>query len=112
MRVGDRIARRVMDISELLGVMKSGLRVNTLFRWSRDKDELVRLGDSALIADLVRMGRIPQEEVDKELRRRTEIVTAMAKYGFRSPDAVFRVTRNYYVDPERTYRTVISGELP
>ncbi len=101
-----------MDISELLGVMKSGLRVNTLFRWSRDKDELVRLGDSALIADLVRMGRIPQEEVDKELRRRTEIVTAMAKYGFRSPDAVFRVTRNYYVDPERTYRTVISGELP
>ncbi len=58
-RVGDRIARRVMDISELLDVMKGGLRVNTLFRWSRDKDELVRLGDSALIADLVRMGRIP-----------------------------------------------------
>lgn len=111
-RIGGRIARRVTDISELLDVTRSGLRVNNLFRWSKDRDELVRLSDSALIADLVRMGRVSQEEVDRELRRRAEIMTAMAKYGFRSPDAVFRVTRNYYVDPERTYRAVIGGELP
>ncbi len=111
-KVGGRIVRRVMDISELLDVTRSGLRFNTLFRWSKDRDELVRLSDSTLIADLVRMGRVSQEEVDRELKRRVEIMVTMAKYGFRSPDAVFRVTRNYYVDPERTYRTLISGELP
>lgn len=111
-RVSAGIARRVIDISELLDVTRSGLRVNTLFRWGRDKDELVKLGNSALMTDLVRMGRVSQEEVDRELRRRAEILIAMAKYGFRMPDAVFRVTRNYYVDPEMTHRAVISGELP
>ncbi len=110
-KLGDRIVRRIIDISELLDVRRSGLRVNTLFRWSKDRDELTRLGDSALIADLVRMGRVSQEEVNMELKRRAEIMMAMAKYGFRSPDAVFRVTRNYYVDPERTYKSVIGGEL-
>ncbi len=101
-----------MDISELLDVRRSGLRVNTLFRWSKDGDELVKLSNSALIADLVKMGRVSQEEVDRELKRRTEIMVSMAKYGFRSPEAVFRVTRNYYVDPERTYKAVMGGELP
>ncbi|WP_243671590.1 type II/IV secretion system ATPase subunit [Vulcanisaeta sp. JCM 16161] len=111
-KLGDRVVRRVIDISELLDITRGGLRVNTLFRWSKDRDALVKLSDSALIADLIRAGRASQEEVDRELRRRVEVLDAMARYGFRSPDAVFRVTRNYYVDPERTYRAVISGELP
>ncbi|ADY02154.1 type II secretion system protein E [Vulcanisaeta moutnovskia 768-28] len=111
-KVSGRIARRVIDISELLDVSRDGLRVNTLFRWSKDKDDIIKLSDSALIADLIRMGKVLQEEVDGELKRRTEVMVAMAKYGFRSPEAVFRVTRNYYVDPERTHKTVISGELP
>lgn len=111
-KLGDRVVRRVIDISELLDITRGGLRVNTLFRWSKDRDALVKLSDSALIADLIRAGRASQEEVDRELRRRVEVLDAMVRYGFRSPDAVFRVTRNYYVDPERTYRAVISGELP
>ncbi|WP_252900291.1 hypothetical protein [Vulcanisaeta sp. JCM 14467] len=111
-KVGGRIVRRVIDVTELLDIARGSLKTNTLFRWNKDKDAIVKLGDSALIADLIRMGRVSQEEVDTELKRRGEIMKAMARYGFRSPEAVFRVTRNYYIDPERTYRAVVSGELP
>ena len=58
------------------------------------------------------MGKVSQEEVEVELKRRVGVMEAMARYGFRSPEAVFRVTRNYYIDLERTYRAVVSGELP
>ena len=111
-KVGGKVVRRVIDVTELLDIARGELRTNTLFRWSKDGDRIVKLGDSALIADLVRAGRVSQEEVETELRRRVGVMEAMARYGFRSPETVFRVTRNYYIDPERTYRAVVSGELP
>ena len=110
-KLGNAIVRRVLNVVELLEVRGDKPITNPIYVWDRVSQRFVKVGESKVIAGLVSMGRVTEEEVARELERR-RLIEAMAQYGFRSPEAVFRVTRNYYVDPEGTYRKVLGGELP
>lgn len=111
-KLGNAIVRRVLNVMELLEVRGDKPITNPIYVWDRTSQRFVKVGGSKVIADLVSMGRVTEEEVAGELERRRRLIEAMAQYGFKSPEAVFRVTRNYYVNPEGTYRKVLGGELP
>ncbi len=117
-KIYDKVARRVVEIKEFRGFVDGRPRFVTVFKYNTALDRLVPVTDSegrlksALFKQIARDRLVPLEHLYEEFNRRKEILQAMVEYNLRDPATVFRIMRNYYLNPEDTYYKVKSGVVP
>jgi flagellar protein FlaI len=101
-KIGDKLARRVTRIAEIVGIESDTKEIitNTIFEWESAKDKFRYLGYSKLLDKIAYLRNISAEEVKEEFARRTEIVTWMTKKNISDYREVASIVSAYYKDPE------------
>ncbi len=122
----DKIVRRVMNISEI--VSKSTPNVSqiseiaefkTRFEWDPVSDSFIFKGPlevdyfletyQDVFSLISETSHIPIETIIEEQKRRELILKWMIKKNIQSVQKVSEIIRNYYTDPDNTYRRVRLG---
>jgi flagellar protein FlaI len=112
-RIGDRPARRIERLSEIVatGGNPVTLSTNEAFRWNPADDQLSHTGKSEMIEKIKARRGISQEDVDRELTRRRVVLEWMLKEKIRRYREVALVIRDYYNDPSGTFDKARLGLL-
>ncbi|MBS7657945.1 MAG: type II/IV secretion system ATPase subunit [Candidatus Bathyarchaeia archaeon] len=110
-RVANKTARRVSHIVELIGMdpVSKEIIMNDVYKWDPKTDRFLYSGRSILIERLMEKYGITEDKVKLELERRRTVLEWMVKLGIRRYDAVGKVIREYYMDPERVYEKAKLG---
>jgi len=105
MRVGDRPARRLVHVADVLGIDPSSgeVDVNDVYKWEPKTDSFTYSGRSSTIERLAEKAGTSREAVVEEMRRRKTVLEYMAKRNIRRYADVGATIREYYMDPIRTY---------
>lgn len=113
LRIGDRPARRLVHLVEVLGIdPNSGeLDLNDLFRWDPRTDSFSYSGRSHTIERLAERSGVALDVVQEELRRRKMVLEYMLKKKIRRYQDVGALIREYYTDPHQVYERARLGML-
>jgi flagellar protein FlaI len=105
MRVGDRPARRLIELTEVLGIDPSSgeVELNEIYRWDPKTDSFTYAGRSRLIERLAEKSGLAEEAVRNELKRRTTVLDYMVKRNIRRYKDVGNLIRQYYAEPVKTF---------
>jgi flagellar protein FlaI len=105
MRVGDRPARRLVELTEILGIDPSSgeVELNEMYRWDPKTDSFTYAGRSRILETLAEKSGVAVEDVRNELKRRKTVLDYMVKKNIRRYKDVGNLIRNYYSDPVRTF---------
>ena len=104
-RVGDKSARRIIQIAELDGIdEKTGeLKTNTVFKWNPKTDAHDFSGKSIIFEKIMERDGDTQEKIDYELTKRRVALEWMVKNDIREHKKVSEIIMEYYENPERFY---------
>jgi len=104
-RVGNKSARRIIQISEIEGIDENTgqLKTNTVFRWNPAKDTHDFLGKSIVFEKIKERDAESDEHINYELTKRRVALEWMVKNNIREHKKVSASIREYYEDPERFY---------
>jgi flagellar protein FlaI len=105
MRVGDRPARRVIELTEILGIDPSSgeVELNEIFRWDPKTDSFTYAGRSRIIERLAEKSGVAEDDVTNELKRRKTVLDFMVKKNVRRYKDVGNLIRQYYAEPVKTF---------
>ena len=105
MRVGDRPARRLIELTEILGIDPSSgeVELNEIFRWDPKTDAFTYAGRSRIIERLAEKNGLTEEDVRNELKRRKTVLDYMVKKNIRRYKDVGTLIRQYYAEPVKTF---------
>jgi len=104
-RVGNKSARRIIQISEIDGIDENtgAIKTNTVFRWNPAKDTHDFLGKSIVFEKIKERDAETDEHIDYELTKRRVALEWMVKNNIREHKKVSQCIKEYYEDPERFY---------
>jgi len=104
-RVGNKSARRIIQVSEIDGIDENTgqLKTNTVFRWNPAKDVHDFLGKSIVFEKIKERDAESDEHINYELTKRRVALEWMVKNNIREHKKVSASIREYYEDPERFY---------
>jgi flagellar protein FlaI len=113
LKIGDRPARRVVHLAEVLGIDASSgeLDLNDVFRWNPRTDSFTYSGRSHTIERLAERAGIALDVVQEEMRHRKTVLDWMVKKNIRRYNDVGGVIRDYYADPHKVYEKARLGLL-
>ena len=113
MRIGDRPARRLVHLAEVLGIDPSSgeLDLNDVFRWDPRTDSFSYSGRSRTIEKLAERSGIALDVVQEEIRHRKTVLEYMLKKKIRRYQDVGALIREYYSDPHKAYEKARLGML-
>ena len=105
MRVGDRPARRLVELTEVLGIDPSSgeVELNEIFRWDPKTDAFTYSGHSRIIDVLAQKSGVAVEDVRSELQRRKTVLDYMVQRNIRRYKDVGNLIRSYYAEPVKTF---------
>jgi len=102
-RVGTKMTRRVKSITEIVGIdpETNELITNSVFSWNPADDTFNYSGHS-YVYEKLRMGRNwTPREMEREIRRRVEILEYMKKFGINNYKDVAKIVSTYYKFPDK-----------
>ena len=104
-RVGNKSARRIIQVSEIDGIdEKTGsLKTNTVFRWNPSKDVHEFSGKSVVFEKIKERDGETDDKINYELTKRRVALEWMVKNNIREHRKVSDEIMAYYEDPERYY---------
>ena len=114
-KIGDRPARRLVHVAEVLGIDSSSgeLDLNDVYKWEPRTDSFTYSGRSHTIERLAERTGLPLDQVQEEMRRRKTVLDYMVKKDIRRYGDVGAVIRDYYADPikmfEKARLALLSG---
>jgi archaeal flagellar protein FlaI len=99
-RIGDRMARRIREVTEFAGFDPETreLMTNTVFEWDPVLGHRY-FGKSLVLESVMEARQMTEREVVAEWRNRTAVLRALQERGIRHVTEVARVLRRYYLDP-------------
>ncbi|HXX72958.1 MAG TPA: type II/IV secretion system ATPase subunit, partial [Candidatus Acidoferrales bacterium] len=105
LRINQRPARRLVQLTELLGIDPSSgeLDLQDVYRWEARTDSFTYSGRSQIMERLAERAGIAPEKVGEELQRRKIVLDYLVKKKIRRFKDVGGVIRDYYADPLRMY---------
>jgi flagellar protein FlaI len=105
-RIKTQTGRRISHIAEIVGLdpVSKDLVTNDVYLWNPSGDEYNYSGRSLTIDKIIQRIGMSEEEMQFELERRKTVLEWMVKMGIRRYDNVGNVIREYYAEPERTFR--------
>ena len=112
-KIGERVQRRVVAVYEMLEYDRSTdeMVMHKVFEWDPTSDSHVYAGTSRLFERISEERFVGLGKLEEELKRRERLISLLARRGQRSFEQVSRVVRNYYFNPEATYRLVEAGGI-
>jgi flagellar protein FlaI len=91
--------RRIYQVAEFV-VEKEKVVPNILYRWTPEKDEIIKHNESMVfIEELSRHTAMSQEEINKSLDERKKILGWMIKKNIRSFEQIGKIMNVYYTNP-------------
>jgi len=109
----DQRVRRNQSIVEIAGIDPStgSLRTNRIFERNPLTDEFERVGESNVLREIARERGWSAIELERELRRRQEVLSFLLKNNVRRLHEVAAVFRQYYFEPEKVMEQLTTGKL-
>jgi flagellar protein FlaI len=100
-RIGERMARRVREVTEVVGFdpETKELLTNTVFEWDSGADVHRYLGKSYVLEQVMESRHMSEDDVEREWRNRVQVLQWMMDSGVRHVADVARVFSRYYRDP-------------
>jgi flagellar protein FlaI len=110
-RIANKTARRLSHVVELIGMdpVSKEIVMNDVYKWDPKLDKFLYSGRSILLERLMERYGLTEDKVKLELERRKTVLEWMVKIGVRRYDAVGKIVREYYMDPERIYEKAKLG---
>jgi len=104
-RVGNKSARRIIQVAEIDGIdEKTGnLKTNTVFKWNPTNDTHEFTGKSIVFEKIKERDGETDEKINYELTKRRIALEWMVKNNIREHKKVSEQIMEYYEDPERYY---------
>ncbi|MEZ0248586.1 MAG: type II/IV secretion system ATPase subunit [Thermoproteus sp.] len=111
-KVGDGVARRVVEIAENMGVSRGGRpRLHYVFRWDPKRDYLAQVEESRHLETISRARFVPLDQLKREYERRKRLIALMAEGGYTSPYVVAKIFTQYHLNPEAALEAVEHGRI-
>ncbi len=112
LKIGERTVRRITHVAEIVGYdhEKDDIILNDVFKWDPTQDKHMFLGKSHIYKLIQERYGETQEQIERAIKMREEVIKWMVKKGIRRYRDVARVIREFYNDPEGFY-TRVRGEL-
>jgi len=109
----DQRVRRNQSIVELAGIDPStgSLRTNRIFERNPLTDEFERVGESNVLREVAKERGWSAIELERELRRRQEVLSFLLKNNVRRLHEVAAVFRQYYFEPDKVLEQLAAGKL-
>jgi flagellar protein FlaI len=109
----DQRVRRNQSIVEISGIdpSTSSLRTNRIFERNPLTDEFERVGESNVLREIAKERGWSAIELERELRRRQEVLGFLLKNNIRRMHEVAAVFRQYYFEPEKVMEQLAAGKL-
>ena len=100
-RIGERMARRIREVTEVVGLdpETKELLTNTVFEWDAATDQHRYLGKSYVLEQVMESRHLTEEAVEAEWRRRVDVLQMLMDQNIRHVGEVGRVLSRYYRDP-------------
>ncbi|HET6398994.1 MAG TPA: type II/IV secretion system ATPase subunit, partial [Candidatus Thermoplasmatota archaeon] len=107
-RTKDRFARRLREVTEIVGFDPETreLLTNTVFEWDPKTDTHRYLGKSYVLDQVMEARNLKEEDVEVEWRNRVRVIEWMYRRGMRNYRDVAQVVSSYYRDPQGTLRRI------
>ncbi|MBI4131902.1 MAG: type II/IV secretion system ATPase subunit [Nitrosarchaeum sp.] len=104
-RIGDKSARRIIQISEINGIdhTTGEIKTHEIFKWNPREDRHEFMGDSVVFNKIKERDGETDEKINYELTKRRLALEWMAKNDIRDHKEVSNNIMEYYSDPERYY---------
>ena len=101
-KVRGKRVRRCKQIVEIVGIDPNTKEVltNEVFRWIPERDQFDYSGKSYILERIRGSTGMSREDMDKELRIRTEIINWMVRRGVKSYKEFAKIVSEYYEDPK------------
>jgi flagellar protein FlaI len=109
--LGDKLARRVLGVGEVIGATEDGVHVENRFEWDPAEDTFKENAPALLGQDvfsaIAKTKHTTLDKVKEEHRRREEILKWMVKRDIRTYDEAAGIIRDYHLKPDETYDAAI-----
>ena len=104
-RIGDKSARRIIQVSEIDGIdhTTGEIKTHEIFKWNPREDRHEFMGDSVVFSKIKERDGETDEKINYELTKRRLALEWMAKNDIRDHKEVSNNIMEYYSDPERYY---------
>ncbi|WP_109877339.1 type II/IV secretion system ATPase subunit [Nitrosopumilus zosterae] len=104
-RVGNKSARRIIQVSEIDGIHETTgeIRTHEIFKWNPKTDTHDYMGNSVIFRKLKERDGDSEEKINYELTKRRLALEWMVKNDIRDHKEVTSNVMEYYADPERFY---------
>ncbi|KAF6247815.1 type IV secretory pathway protein [Nitrosopumilus sp. b3] len=104
-RVGNKSARRIIQVSEIDGIHETTgeIRTHEIFKWNPKTDTHDYMGNSVIFRKLKERDGDSDEKINYELTKRRLALEWMVKNDIRDHKEVTANVMEYYADPERFY---------
>jgi archaeal flagellar protein FlaI len=101
-RVGEKSARRLTEVTEMVGYepQTKELLTNTVFEWDSQTDTHRYLGKSYVLEQVMDARNLTEEQVEAEWRARVEVLEWMMDNDIRRVNEVANVVSQYYRNPK------------
>jgi archaeal flagellar protein FlaI len=107
-KVGTKMTRRVKSLTEIVGMdPETGeLITNSVYTWNPADDTFNYSGHSYVYEKVRTIRNWSPREMEREVKRRVDILDYMKRSGFDNYRQVARVISAYYKDPEKTGKEI------
>lgn len=104
-RIGDKSARRIIQVSEIEGIdhTTGEIKTHEIFKWNPREDKHEFMGDSVVFNKIKERDGETDEKINYELTKRRLALEWMTKNDIRDHKEVSNNIMEYYSDPERYY---------
>ena len=101
-RIQDKLARRLLNVTEIVGFDPDSREVltNTVFEWDVKNDRHAYLGRSYILERIAERRNLSDASMQEEWRSRTAVLDWMMRKGIRHYSEVAAIFTAYYRDPE------------
>ncbi len=103
LRVKDKSVRRIIQISEIVGLDEKtgGIKTHEIFKWDPNTDTHSYSGNSVVLDKIKERYGESDEEINYELSKRKLALEWMVKNNIRDYKEVSQNIKEFYADPER-----------
>jgi flagellar protein FlaI len=110
-KVGSKMTRRVKSLTEIVGMdpETQELITNAVFTWNPADDTFSYNGHSYIYEKVRAIKNWSPREMDREVKRRVEILDYMRRIGVDNYRQVARIISAYYRNPERLMKEIREG---
>ncbi|MFP4174613.1 MAG: type II/IV secretion system ATPase subunit, partial [Halobacteriales archaeon] len=111
--VGGERVRRNMKLVEIIGIdpKTRNIRTDDIFQWNAETDTFVRTGNSTALQDIKKSRGWTDEELERELDKRREVLQYMLDNEIDGYEDVSKIIQSFIIDPDRVLNQIREGEI-